>query len=75
MHLLLEYPQSLPFFQMYTGGTGDRGERDHISYTHERHMHFLPITWLGTQDRLHARQFCSAVELYLSPSKTGWNSN
>lgn len=37
MLLLLGYPQSLPFFQVYTGGTGDRGERDHISYTHEIH--------------------------------------
>lgn len=51
MLLLLGYPQALPFFQVYTGGTG---ERDHISYTHERYMQFLPTAWLGTQDP-HAR--------------------
>lgn len=67
MLLLLGYPQSLPFFQVYTAGTGDRGERDHISYTHERYMQFLPTAWLGTQDRMHARRFCSAAELYLRP--------
>lgn len=57
MLLLLGYPQSFPFFQVYTGGTGDRGERDHIAYTHERYMQLLPTAWLGTQNRIHARRW------------------